>query len=248
LESHRDVSLLEALAKLALSAPIGGRRFGRRRRASQTLKAGLSEPNDMAVFDRASGGDHRGAGAVAPREVAVDGFPVEGADALPRAEDRPADRLVRPGGRAEEIEHEILRRIFDGADFLHNDVLFPFEFAGVELAVGENVADDVHRQSGVCSQHAREVAGSLDPGLRVEVAADILDRLRDVARAPAAGALERHVFNEMREPVLADALVSRACGDEDADRSRLHMGRSLGDYGEPRGEARDLNAHAAARA
>ena len=79
--------------------------------------------------------------------------------------------------------------------------------AASNCAVGENVADDVQRQTGVDSENAREIAGPLDPGLRVEVAADVLDRLRDVARASPAGALERHVFDEMREPVLADALV-----------------------------------------
>ena len=75
-------------------------------------------------------------------------------------------------------------------------------------ALGENVADDVQRQTGVDPENAGEIAGPLDPGLRVEVAADVLDRLGDVAGASPARALERHVLDEMREPVLAGALVS----------------------------------------
>jgi hypothetical protein len=50
------------------------------------------------------------------------------------------------------------------------------------LAVGENVGEHVQRQTGVNPQNMREIAGLLDAGLRVEVAADVLDRLGDVAR------------------------------------------------------------------
>ena len=81
----------------------------------------------MIVFDRAGGGDDRGAGAVAAAQIEIDRRPVEGPDALPRAQDRPADRLVRPGCRGEEIEHQVVRRVFDRADFLDDDVLLAFE-------------------------------------------------------------------------------------------------------------------------
>ena len=201
----------------------------------------------MIVLDRAGGGDDGGAGAIAAAQIAVDRRPVEGLDALARAENRPADRLVRPSGRGEEIEHQVVRRVFDRADLLEDDVLLPFEFIRVERAVGEKVAHDVEREIGVAPQNAGEIARSLDSGLCIEVAADVLDRLGDFAGASTARALERHVFDEMREPVLARALVARSRGDEDADRRRLHMGRRLGDDGEPRRKAGDLNAHAAAR-
>ena len=202
----------------------------------------------MIVFDRAGGGDNRGAGAVAPAEIAVDRVPVEGTDALPRAEDRPADRLVRPGGSGEEIEHPVVRRILDGPDFLDDDVLFSFELIGVKRALGENVADHVQRQTGVDPENAGEIAGPLNPGLRVEVAAHVLDRLGDVAGASAPRALERHVLDEMRQPVLAGALEPCAGGDEYADRRRLQMAGRLGDDGESRGKAAHSDAHAAARA
>ena len=76
----------------------------------------------------------------------------------------------------------------------------------VEHALGENVADHVQRQTGVNPENAGEIAGPLDPGLRIEVAADVLDRLGDVAGASPPRALERHVLDEMRQPVLAGAL------------------------------------------
>ena len=202
----------------------------------------------MIVLHRAGGGDDGGAGAIAAAEIAVDRRPVEGLDALPRAQDRPAERMVRPGGRGEEIEHQVVRRVFDRPDFLDDDVLLSFELFRVERAVGEKVANDVEREPCVASQNAGEIAGALDSGLCVKVAANVLDRLGDLARASTASALERHMLDEMRQPVLARALVARSRSDEHADRRRLHMGRRLGYDGEPRGKARNLYAHAAARA
>ena len=163
-------------------------------------------------------------------------------------ENRPSDRLVRPGGRSEKVKHEIVGRVLDRADLLNDDVLLPLELGGVELAVGENVADDVEREPDVASHHPGEIAGALDAGFGVEIAAHIFDRFGDVAGGAPARALERHVFEQVRKPVLVDALVPGARGDEDADRGRLHMRRRVGDDGESGGKDGDLNAHAGALA
>src|SRR6185437_8217179 len=247
LEAHGDMRLLEAPPDPGLAAAIVGFGLDGRRRVRQRFQAGLSEAHDMIVLDRAGGGDDCRARAIAAVEIAVDRRPVEGPDAFPRAEDRPADRLIRPSGRGEEIEHQVVGRVVDRPDLLDDDILFPFELVGIERAVGEEVADHVERESGVAPQNPSEVARPLDPGLRVEVAPDILDRLRDLAGASPAGALERHVLDEMREPVLARALVAGSCCDEDSDRRRLHMGAGLDDDREPRGKVCHLNAHATTR-
>ena len=121
------------------------------------------------------------------REIAVDRRAIERGDALARAQDRAADRLIRPGRGGEEIEHEIVGRVLDRADLLDDDVLFAREFLRVELAVGEDVGEHVDREIDVLAQHMGEIAGLLRAGLGVEVAADILDRLGDL-RARCAGA------------------------------------------------------------
>ena len=90
--------------------------------------------------------------------------------------------------------------------------------SGIEAAVAIDVGEHVERQADILLQHMREIAGLLDACLGVEIAADVLDRLGDLARVAAARSLERHVFEEMRQPVLFVALVARAGGDEQAER------------------------------
>ena len=122
----------------------------------------------------------------------------------------------------QQIEHEVVGRVLDRADLLDDDVLLALEFLRIEQAVGEDVADHVEREPDVAADHLGEIAGPLDAGLRVEVAADVLDRLGDIARAPPPRPLERHVLEQMRQAVLGDALVARARGDENADRGGAH--------------------------
>ena len=119
------------------------------------------------MLDRAGRGDHRRGGAVVLAQIAVDRDPVESADALACPQNRPSDGLVRPCARGQKIENEIVGRVFDGADFLHDDVFLPLEFVRIELAVGQNVAEDVERQPASLSQDAGEIAGAFDPSLSV---------------------------------------------------------------------------------
>ena len=58
-------------------------------------------------------------------------------------------------------------------------------------------------------------------GRGVEVAADILDRLADLARRAAAGALEHHMLEQMGDAVQPLGLVARAGVGIEADRGRL---------------------------
>ena len=154
--------LLQAPAALGLAAAIRGSLLGRRRRGREPFEARLNKGQDMTVFDRARCGDDGGGGAVSAAQIVVDRRPVEGHDALPRAENRPADWLIGPSGRGEKIEHQVIRRVFDRPDLLEDHILFPFELFQVECAIGEKVANDVEREIGVAPENSSEVARSLE--------------------------------------------------------------------------------------
>ena len=179
------------------------------------------------------------------REISIDRRAIERGDALARAENRAADRLIRPCRRGQEIEHEVVGRVFDGADFLHDDVFFSRELLGIELAVGDDVGEHVHREVDVLAQHMGEITGLFGACFRVEIAADVLDRLGDLARVASARALERHVLEQVRQTVLLQGLVSRSRADEDAERGRAQVRARIGDDAKSRRQARRSRAQAA---
>src|SRR3984957_8428640 len=248
LEAHHDMRLLEPPLYLDLAAAISGARFGGSRRLGEGSEPRLGEIEDMIVFDRPGGSHDGGAGAVAATQIKIDPRPVERPDALPRAQDRPADRRGRPRGRREEIEHQVVRRIFDRPDFLDDNILLSFKLLRGECALGEKIANDVKHELRIARQNPGEITRPFNAGLCVKVAAYVFYRLGDFAGVSTARALERHMLDEMREPVLARPLVARSRLDEHADRRGLEMRRRLGYDGEPRWKARNLNAHAATRA
>ena len=109
------------------------------------------------------------------------------------------------------------------------------------------MSDSTSSASGTSAlQHAGVIGGGLDAGGGVEVAADRLDLLGDLARGAPRGALERHVLEQMRDAVLVRLLVAAAGADPDAERGGLQMRHAVGDDRQAGRKAGDFDAHAAA--
>ena len=81
----------------------------------------------------------------------------------------------------------------------------------------------------------------------VEIAADSLNLLGYVARRAPPRALERHMFEKVRQAVLVGSFVARSGPDKDAERGGLKMRHAIGGDPEPRRQSGDLDAHDAAR-
>jgi hypothetical protein len=87
-------------------------------------------------------------------------------------------------------------------------VLLALELLRVEDAVRQDVGQNVDGERHVVLEHAGVVGGGLDAGGGVDLAADRLDLLGDLASTARVGALERHVLEQMRDAVLVVALSS----------------------------------------
>ena len=76
------------------------------------------------------------------------------------------------------------------------------------------------------------VAGVFLGSERVELAADRVDRLRDVLGRTAAGPLEQHVLDEMRDPAAIARLVPGSACQPNSDTDGADMRHRLGDEAE----------------
>ena len=113
--------------------------------------------------------------------------------------------------------------------------------AGGEQRAGDHVAEHVDRQRQVLVEDPRVEAGVLLGGEGVELAADRVERDRDVERRALLGALEEQVLEEVRAAVQARRLVARADADPHADAGRADAGHVLGD--DPQAAGQDRTPH-----
>ena len=195
------------------------------------------------MVDRAGRRQHHRRPAIVAAEIVVEHRRRGRLDRLRRAENGAADRLVGEGGLGEEVVDPVVGRIERGADLLHDDVLLALELRRVENRVAQDVGEDVDGERHVVLEDARVVGGRLDAGRRVDLAADRLDLLGDVDGRARARALERHVFEEVRQAVLVVAFRARPGADPDAERRALQMIHRMGDDAEAGRQTRQTNGH-----
>src|ERR1700682_6105282 len=143
------------------------------------------------------------------------------------------------------LEHHVVGRILRSTNLLHDDVFFALQFIRHEGGIGEDVGQHVERQRHVGLHHPRIIGGGLGRGAGVEIAAARLDFLDDFARRAPRGALERHVFQEMRNAVLVGLFVAAADAGPYAERRGLEMRHAVGDDGQAGCKLGNVDTHPA---
>ena len=143
------------------------------------------------------------------------------------------------------LEHDVVGGILRRADLLHDHALLALQFVRHEGRIGEDVGEHVERQRHVGLHHPRIIGRGLGRGAGVEIAADRLDLLDDLARGAPRGALEGHVFQQMRDAVLVRLFVAAADAGPDAERRGFQMRHGVGDDGQAGRQLGDVDAHPA---
>ena len=141
----------------------------------------------------------------------------------------------------EVVEDDVVRRVVGLADLLQDHAALALKFLRFKRGVGQDVADDVGGERRVFLQHLHVIGGLFARRVGVDVAADRLDLLGDLHRRPTFGALERHVFEEMRDAVLRLQFVARASRDVRSERDGLDPLHPFGDDGKAGGELCQLD-------
>ena len=180
------------------------------------------------MIDRARRHHQHVGRAVIALEIDRQPLAVERAHRLALAQDRASDRLARKRGLLQPFEHQIVGGVLRGADLLHDDVLLALQLLGIERGIGQDVGQHVERERHIGLEHARVVGGGFHAGGGIEIAADRLDLLGDLARGAPRGALERHVLEQMRDAMLVGLLVAAAGPDPDAERGGVQMRHRVG--------------------
>ena len=159
------------------------------------------------------------------------------------AEHRAADRLVRKGSHPQIVEDDVGWGVARLAKFLEDDLLFAGEIVGLEMRREDHVGDHLDPERQMFGEQGRGKARALAVGGGIEIAADILDRLADLARRSRAGALEHHMFVEVGDAVQARRLMTRAGLGIKADRDGLDpRHRAAGDT-KAVGKGGELHGH-----
>jgi hypothetical protein len=98
------------------------------------------------------------------------------------------------------------------------------------------MSDSTSTASGTSARSTRaKVRRRLDAGRGIEVAANRLHLLGDLPGGAPLRALERHVFEQMRDAMLVRPLVAAAGADPDAERGGFQVRHLVGHDGQTRG-------------
>lgn len=121
------------------------------------------------------------------------------------------------------IEDDLLQLLVHFLLLPEDHITLSLDRRSLELRVLKDVTDDVHRSSHILLERLRVVHRLLPRRICVQMCTEVLHFKFESMLRPTVGALEGHVFQEMRRAVCRVRLCPRACVDPDTDRSSLRM-------------------------
>lgn len=179
-----------------------------RDRAAGALEGLADLAYDRGVVDVAGGGDDQVGGVVVLLVEAGDLTAVQRVDRVDGAEDRAAQGRVAEHRVREQVVHAVARVVLGHRDLFEDDATFGVDVLDGDQRAGQHVADDIDGQRQVGVEDPRVVAGVLLRREGVHLAADRVDRGRDVEGAALGRALEEEVLEVVRRAVQAGRLVA----------------------------------------
>src|SRR6266852_3113916 len=157
------------------------------------------------------------------------------------AENRPAQRMLRPEAARENLMKEIFGIVQVHLDFFEDDLALLLHVFGVKFRAQHEVGDHVEGDGQMLVKNLGVEADLFLGGEGVEHAADGIHFAGDGFGRAALGALENHVLHEVGQAVLPWDFTAGAVADPHADGDGAHVGHGLGDDHEAVGQNVLLN-------
>ena len=159
--------------------------------------------------------------------VAGERAPRDRRDDVGAADDRTPERVRAEDRFGGDVVDEVVRRVLDHRDLLEDDLALRVDVR--ERRPEDHVRHHVERALEPVVGDACVDDGRLTRGRGVQLAAELVEDLRDLLRRVARRALEEQVLDEVRDACPRDGLVPGAGPDPEPERDRAHAGNALGD-------------------
>ena len=151
----------------------------------RVLERALEQFLHAPVFEIADGDDDEVRRDVGLREICLQRLLVERADALRRAEDRTAERMVAPEAFREDLVDQIVGRVLDHLDLFEDHLLLALDVFFGEQRIADQIGEDVDGERQMLVEHLEVIAGVFLRRERVDLPADRIHLLRDFFGAPS---------------------------------------------------------------
>src|SRR5205823_11141881 len=141
-----------------------------------------------------------------------------GFDAVRSAAGITTERLAGPHDFVDQNVDDVGWTVLGHRQLFKDHLALFFELLRIQQRIEQAVRQDVERRAEAMVADFGPVHGQLFVGTGVHYAANTFDLFRDFARCwPSPGALEQHVFEEVRYARDVVAFVARAGTDKDVD-------------------------------
>ena len=191
------------------------------------FRRSASSDDELVVADVPGRREHDLLRLVRAAVVAGERAPRDGRDDVGAADHRPSERVRAEDRLGRDVVDEVVRRVLHHRDLLEHDLALRVDVD--ERRPEDHVRHHVERALEPIVRDARVDDGRLARRRRVQLAAELVEDLRDLLRRVARRALEEQVLDEVRDAGARVRLVARARADPEPERDRAHAGNALGD-------------------
>ena len=211
-KAHRQVRLL-GVVLAAMRDRLGGRGRCAHRRPAAGGDTGerMADGVEHRVVTVGPGDrDHHVPGAIPLGEEPSDVVGRGGFDRVTLAGGLAAERMIGEQTGSEVAVHDVFGTVVVHRQLFEDHLALGLDVAVAQRRAAEHVAEHVEPERQVVARHAAVVRRVLLRRERVHVAADALDRGRDVVRRALVGALEEQMLEKVADTGQVGGLVAGA--------------------------------------